>query len=66
MKKIVELLIVEDFSGNNKVSQKDIEDVINKIKDGSDIIVNKVHLPLWEGNEGLLGLHVVVRDVAET
>ncbi len=65
MKKLVEVLIVEDFSGN-RVSQKDIDDLVNKLKDNSNIIVNRIHLPFWEGDEGLLGMHVVVRDVAET
>ncbi|MCY0849559.1 hypothetical protein [Sulfuracidifex metallicus] len=67
MKKLVELLIVEDFSGNGKVSQKDLEDLVEKLKDGSEVIVNRIHLPLWDNKEeGLLGLHVIVRDIAET
>ncbi|AKA74107.1 hypothetical protein SULI_09440 [Saccharolobus solfataricus] len=67
MKKRVEILIVEDYSGNPKINEQEIKKSLSHIWD--DIVITRLHLPQWTENKDesdLVGVHVIVREVAET
>ncbi|WP_338601474.1 hypothetical protein V6M85_00205 [Sulfolobus tengchongensis] len=67
MRKRVEILIVEDYSGNPKINEQEIKRSLNHI--GDDVVITKLHVPQWTENEDekdVIGVHVIVREVAET
>ncbi|MEM3515259.1 MAG: hypothetical protein QW281_01140 [Saccharolobus sp.] len=66
MKKRIEILIVEDYSGNPKINEQEIKKSLSNISD--DIVISRIHLPQWTSNEEeneIVGVHVIVREVAE-
>ena len=66
MKKRIEILIVEDYSGNPKINEQEIKKSLSNISD--NIVISRIHLPQWTSNEeenDIVGLHVIVREVAE-
>ena len=66
MKKRIEILIVEDYSGNPKINEQEIKKSLSNIND--NIVISRIHLPQWTSNEeenDIVGLHVIVREVAE-
>ncbi|MEM0293040.1 MAG: hypothetical protein QXF93_00200 [Saccharolobus sp.] len=66
MKKRIEILIVEDYSGNPKINEQEIKKSLSNISD--DIVISRIHLPQWTSNEeenDIVGVHVIVREVAE-
>lgn len=64
--KRAEVLIVEDLKGERKVDDKKVAEVLEKIKEADQIVISKVTLPTENNDEDLLGVHVIVREVAET
>ncbi|MDT7861173.1 MAG: hypothetical protein RRA45_02990 [Saccharolobus sp.] len=67
MGKRVEILIVEDYSGKVKINEQDVKKSLINLTD--DVIITKIHVPQWISNEeesGILGVHVIVREIAET
>ncbi|AWR99974.1 hypothetical protein [Metallosphaera hakonensis] len=67
MRKVAEILIVEDFTGRNNPQDPQIHEIISSLKDVDAITVTRIHIPEWsEDSEGLAGVHLVVREVAET
>ncbi|MEM0362602.1 MAG: hypothetical protein QXH75_02160 [Sulfolobaceae archaeon] len=67
MKKRVEILIVEDYSGNPKINEQEIKKSLSNISD--NIVISRIHLPQWTSNEEeneIVGVHVIVREIAET
>ncbi|MEM0091210.1 MAG: hypothetical protein QXY68_00775 [Saccharolobus sp.] len=66
MKKRIEILIVEDYSGNPKINEQEIKKSLSNISD--NIVISRIHLPQWTSNEEeneIVGVHVIVREVAE-
>ncbi|MEM0015670.1 MAG: hypothetical protein QW232_00160 [Saccharolobus sp.] len=66
MKKRIEILIVEDYSGNPKINEQEIKKSLSNISD--NIVISRIHLPQWTSNEeenDIVGVHVIVREVAE-
>ncbi|QKQ99358.1 hypothetical protein GWK48_02180 [Metallosphaera tengchongensis] len=67
MKKIAEILVIEDFSGRSNQVDVQIQEVMSKIKNVDEVKISRIHVPIWtEDAENLSGIHVVVREVAET
>ncbi|MEM1599391.1 MAG: hypothetical protein QXW51_01005 [Sulfolobaceae archaeon] len=67
MKKRIEILIVEDYSGNPKINEQEIKKSLSNISD--NIVISRIHLPQWTSNEEeneIVGVHVIVREIAET
>ncbi|BFH74314.1 hypothetical protein SJAV_22580 [Sulfurisphaera javensis] len=64
--KRAEVLIVEDLRGEKKISEKNLTEILEKINDVDQIVVNKITLPTESGDDDLLGVHVIVREIAET
>jgi len=64
--KRAEVLIVEDLKGERKMDDKKMAEVLEKIKEADQIVINKVTLPTENEDDDLLGVHVIVREVAET
>jgi len=64
--KRAEVLIVEDLKGERKIDDKKMSEVLEKIKEADQIVINKVTLPTENEDDDLLGVHVIVREVAET
>ncbi|BCU71179.1 hypothetical protein [Stygiolobus caldivivus] len=67
--KRVEVLIVDDLKGSTKVSEKQINEVLRQFNDETidKIIINRVTLPSSLNDEdNILGVHIIVREVAET
>lgn len=64
--KVVDVLIVEDL--NNRVSEKKVKEALTRIdvKDVDKVIINKIHLPTISDDTDLVGVHIIVREVAET
>lgn len=74
-KKVVDILVVEDFSGTSI----DVSDLValGVLPSGSqgnsmgldkdtEVRISKVHIPFWtrdEEEEGVLGIHVAVREL---
>lgn len=66
MKKVAEILVVEDFTGKGKVSESKLQELLSKLN-VEVINVTKIHIPEWENSsEDLTGVHLIVREVAET
>lgn len=67
MGKRVEILIVEDYSGKVKINEQDVKKSLTNLTD--DVVITKIHVPQWISNEeesSILGVHVIVREIAET
>ncbi|BDB97738.1 hypothetical protein [Saccharolobus caldissimus] len=67
MGKRIEILIVEDYSGKVKINEQDVKKSLTNLTD--DVVITKIHVPQWISNEeesGILGVHVIVREIAET
>ena len=64
--KRAEVLIVEDLKGERKIDDKKMTEVLEKIKEADQIVISKVTLPTENEDDELLGVHVIVREVAET
>ncbi|ABP95869.1 MULTISPECIES: hypothetical protein [Metallosphaera] len=65
MKKIAEVLVVEDFTGKGSPRER-LQEVLSELKDVDAINVVTVHIPEWNEELDLTGVHVIVREVAET
>ncbi|MDT7901145.1 MAG: hypothetical protein RRE78_04495 [Acidianus sp.] len=63
--KIADILIVEDSS--KKVNENKIKEVLDKInvEKIDKININRIHIP-GLSDDDILGVYVIVRDVAET
>jgi hypothetical protein len=63
--KIADILIVEDSS--KKVNENKIKEALDKInvEKIDKININRIHIP-GLSDDDILGVHVIVRDVAET
>ncbi|EHP68429.1 MAG: hypothetical protein RXS23_00020 [Metallosphaera yellowstonensis] len=66
MKRVAEILVVEDFTGKTHVSEKDIRELVSSLSNVDMIRVNRLHVPQWEGESEVVGIHLIVREVAET
>ncbi len=66
MRKRVEILIVEDYSGNPKIDE--VSSSLKELLKDENVVITKLHLPQWTDNEeeDVTGVHVIVREVAET
>jgi len=64
--KRAEVLIVEDLKGERKIDEKKMNEILEKIKEADQIVISKVTLPIESENDDLVGIHVIVREVAET
>jgi len=66
--KRAEILIVEDKDGKVKIDDKKLNEILNRLEKVDRIVVNKITLPLAldEDSNNLTGIHVIVREVAET
>ncbi|BAB66298.1 MULTISPECIES: hypothetical protein [Sulfolobaceae] len=64
--KRAEVLIVEDLRGERKVDENRVSEIIEKINGVDEIIINKITLPTETGDDDLLGVHIIVREIAET
>ena len=64
--KRAEVLIVEDLKGERKIDDKKIAEVLEKIKEVDQIVISKVTLPIENDDNDLVGIHIIVREVAET
>lgn len=63
--KRVEVLIVNDMKGNTRIDERKINEILDQFDESVDkIIINKITLPVEDDN--LLGVHIIVREVAET
>ena len=49
MKKRIEILLVEDYSGNPKINEQEIKKSLSNISD--NIVISRIHLPQWTSNE---------------
>lgn len=66
--KIAEVLVVEDFSGK-KINEEKVKEAIMEMKKNNveNVIVSTIHIPKWdEEDNDILGIHIIVREVAET
>ncbi|EWG07051.1 MAG: hypothetical protein ASUL_06008 [Candidatus Aramenus sulfurataquae] len=62
--KVADVLVVENEG--QKVNDEKIREVIERVRSSVDnVIITRVHLPGSKDEEGLLGIHLIVRDVAE-
>ncbi len=63
--KIADILIVEDSS--KKVNENKIKEALNKIniENVDKININRIHIP-GLSDDDIIGVHVIVRNVAET
>jgi len=64
--KRAEVLIVEDLKGERKIDEKKMNEILEKIKEADQIVISKVTLPIESEDDDLVGIHVIVREVAET
>lgn len=66
--KRVEVLIVDDMKGSTKVDETQITELLKQINEKVDkVVINKVTIPTAsEAEDNLLGVHIIVREVAET
>lgn len=66
--KRAEILIVEDRDGKVKIDDNKLNEILNSLEKVDKIVVNKITLPLAldEDSNNLTGIHVIVREVAET
>lgn len=64
--KRAEVLIVEDLKGERKIDEKKMDEILEKIKGADQIVISKVTLPIESEDDDLVGIHVIVREVAET
>lgn len=66
--KRVEVLIVDDMKGSTKVDESQITELLKQINEKVDkVVINKVTIPTAsEDEDNLLGVHIIVREVAET
>ena len=66
--KRVEVLIVDDMRGSTKVDETQITELLKQINEKVDkVVINKVTIPTAsEDEDNLLGVHIIVREVAET
>ncbi|MDT7872468.1 MAG: hypothetical protein RXQ78_00920 [Sulfolobaceae archaeon] len=66
--KRVEVLIVDDMKGSTKVDETQITELLKQINEKVDkVVINKVTIPTAsEDEDNLLGVHIIVREVAET
>lgn len=64
--KIADILVVEGV--NNKISDSKIKEVLTQINitEVQEVIISKVHVPNISEDSDLIGIHVIVREVAET
>jgi len=66
--KIAEVLVVEDFSGK-KINEEKVKEAIMEMKKNNveNVIVSTIHIPKWDTEDNdILGIHIIVREVAET
>ena len=64
--KRAEVLIVKDLKGERKIDDKKINEILEKIKEADQIVINEVTLPIENERDDLVGVYVIVREVAET
>lgn len=66
--KRLEVLIVDDMKGSTKVDENQITELLKQINEKVDkVVINKVTIPTAsEDEDNLLGVHIIVREVAET
>lgn len=66
--KRLEVLIVDDMKGSTKVDETQITELLKQINEKVDkVVINKVTIPTASEDENnLLGVHIIVREVAET
>lgn len=60
------MLIVKDLKGERKIDDKKINEILEKIKEADQIVINEVTLPIENERDDLVGVYVIVREVAET
>ncbi|ARM76554.1 hypothetical protein [Acidianus manzaensis] len=62
--KVADVLIVEDLS--NKISENKVKEALSNINvnEVEKVIINKVHIPSFS-DDNIIGIHVIVREVAE-
>ncbi|AAY80727.1 hypothetical protein [Sulfolobus acidocaldarius] len=64
--KRAEILIVNNIINSAKIDENVVREILDKINDVDNIVINRITIPSYEENNNLLGVHVIVREVAET
>ncbi|AWR97787.1 hypothetical protein DFR86_09660 [Acidianus sulfidivorans JP7] len=62
--KVADVLIVENLS--NKISENKVKEALSNIdvNEVDKVIINKIHIPGFS-DDNVIGIHVIVREVAE-